>query len=462
MFVYYLMPVLFLFGILAIALEDVIKVNKAATAVGMCVILWFLFLADATQLYLLHKPDDLENYVKAFPGFSSLSQTAQAYKYISFTLIEALGDVDTTLFFVLASMTIIDVIDRHGGFSLITNKIKTNRKRKLLWIICIISFFMAAIIDDLAAVIVMVAMARKLVPDAKERLIYSCMIIVSANAGGSWSPIGDVTTLILWTGGNITVMSQIYHVFLSGLVMMLVPLTITTFMIPKDSTVDALPPTPEEIAINAKIDPKIRKATLFIGMASLALVPVFQSIFELPPFMGVLFGLVILWVITDRKYTTSDDKELRDLRVSKTFSKVDVSTIFFFLGILMSVQALKAAGQLSIMSDFLNTYIASGTLKALIFGICSSFLDNVALVSAAMGMYPLQAAGEFMVNGDFWLFLAYCAVTGGSILIIGSASGVAVMGLEKISFGYYLKKFTPMVLLSYFVGAGVFWLLFLS
>lgn len=456
------MPILFLLGILAIALEDVIKVNKAATAVGMCVILWFLFLADATQLYQLHKPGGLEEYIKAFPSFAELSLTAQAYKYISFTLIDALGDVSTTLFFVLASMTIIDVIDGHGGFSLITNSIKTNKKRKLLWIISFISFIMAAIIDDLAAVIVMVAMARKLVPSTEERLIYSCMIIIAANAGGSWSPIGDVTTLILWTGGNITVMSQIYHVFLPGLVMMLIPLFITTLMIPKQSTVDPLQLTPDEVALNAKIDPKLRKATLIIGMASLALVPLFQSIFELPPFMGVLFGMVILWVITDRKYSKTNDKELRNLRVSKTFSKVDVSTIFFFLGILMSVQALKAAGQLSIMSDFLNSYVSSSTMKALIFGLCSSFLDNVALVSAAMGMYPLQTAGEFMVNGDFWLFLAYCAVTGGSILIIGSASGVAVMGLEKISFGYYLKKFTPMVFLSYLAGAGVFWLLFLS
>lgn len=459
MILYYLMPVIFIIGILAIALEDVLKVNKAATAVGMCIILWFLFLSDAAGIYSMHPPDRLAEFLAAFPSFGELSVSAQAYKYIEFRIVESLGDVSTTLFFVLASMAIIDLIDSHGGFDVITHSIKTNRKRKLLWLLAGITFLMSPFLGDLATVIVMVAIARKLIPEKKERLIYSCMIIVAANAGGCWSPIGDVTTLLLWTGGNLSVEHQVVSLFPSAVVMLLIPLAFITFSFPKESQVERLKMRSEEDAYS-KIDPAVRKKVLIIGMLSLALVPVFQSLFDLPPFMGVLFGLVVLWVITDRKYADSKDADMQNLRVSRVFSRIDVTTIFFFLGILMSVQALNAAGHLVVMADVLNNMFSSPNLIALTLGICSSFLDNVALVSAAMGMYPVAATGDFMMNGTFWTFLAYCAVTGGSILIIGSAAGVTVMGLEKISFGYYLKKITGLVLISYFAGAAVYWLLF--
>lgn len=459
MILYYLMPVIFIIGILAIALEDVLKVNKAATAVGMCIILWFLFLSDAAGIYSMHPPDRLAEFLAASPSFGELSVSAQAYKYIEFRIVESLGDVSTTLFFVLASMAIIDLIDSHGGFDVITHSIKTHRKRKLLWLLAGITFLMSPFLGDLATVIVMVAIARKLVPEKTERLIFSCIIIVAANAGGCWSPIGDVTTLLLWTGGNISVEHQVVSLFPSALVMLLIPLAVITFSFPKESRVERLKMRSEEDAYS-KIDPVIRKKVLIIGMLSLALVPVFQSLFDLPPFMGVLFGLVVLWVITDRKYANSKDADMQNLRVSRVFSRIDVTTIFFFLGILMSVQALNAAGHLVVMADILNNIFGSPNLIALTLGVCSSFLDNVALVSAAMGMYPVAAAGDFMMNGTFWTFLAYCAVTGGSILIIGSAAGVTVMGLEKISFGYYLKKMTGLVLISYFAGAAVYWLLF--
>lgn len=459
MILYYLMPVIFIIGILAIALEDVLKVNKAATAVGMCIILWFLFLSDAAGIYSMHPPDRLAEFLAASPSFGELSVSAQAYKYIEFRIVESLGDVSTTLFFVLASMAIIDLIDSHGGFDVITHSIKTHRKRKLLWLLAGITFLMSPFLGDLATVIVMVAIARKLIPEKTERLIFSCIIIVAANAGGCWSPIGDVTTLLLWTGGNISVEHQVVSLFPSALVMLLIPLAVITFSFPKESRVERLKMRSEEDAYS-KIDPVIRKKVLIIGMLSLALVPVFQSLFDLPPFMGVLFGLVVLWVITDRKYANSKDADMQNLRVSRVFSRIDVTTIFFFLGILMSVQALNAAGHLVVMADILNNIFGSPNLIALTLGVCSSFLDNVALVSAAMGMYPVAAAGDFMMNGTFWTFLAYCAVTGGSILIIGSAAGVTVMGLEKISFGYYLKKMTGLVLISYFAGAAVYWLLF--
>lgn len=459
MILYYLMPVIFIVGILAIALEDVLKVNKAATAVGMCIILWFLFLSDAAGIYSMHPPDRLAEFLAASPSFGELSVSAQAYKYIEFRIVESLGDVSTTLFFVLASMAIIDLIDSHGGFDVIAHSIKTHRKRKLLWLLAGITFLMSPFLGDLATVIVMVAIARKLIPEKKERLIFSCMIIVAANAGGCWSPIGDVTTLLLWTGGNISVEHQVTSLFPSALVMLLIPLAVIAFSFPKESQVERLKMRSEEDAYS-KIDPVIRKKVLIIGMLSLALVPVFQSLFDLPPFMGVLFGLVVLWVITDRKYANSKDADMQNLRVSRVFSRIDVTTIFFFLGILMSVQALNAAGHLVVMADILDNIFSSPNLIALTLGVCSSFLDNVALVSAAMGMYPVAAAGDFMMNGTFWTFLAYCAVTGGSILIIGSAAGVTVMGLEKITFGYYLKKITGLVLISYFAGAAVYWLLF--
>ena len=452
------MPIIFILGILAIALEDGIRINKAATAVGMCILLWFVFLLDATCIFQSHPPKYLQEFLRAFPMYGELSVATQAYEFIEFRIIESLGDVSTTLFFVLASMAIIDLIDSHGGFDVITNSIKTNKKRKLLWILSFITFFMSALLGNLATVIVMVAIARKLIPIKKERLIYSCMLIISANAGGSWSPIGDVTTLLLWTGGNISVLHQIVSIFLPALTMMLLPLIITTLTIKKEAVVDALT-IAKQSGIYDKIDPKIRKKILIIGMVSLAIVPVLQSIFMLPPFMGVLFGLVILWIITDREYAHSKDADMQNLRVSSVFSRIDVTTVFFFLGILMSVQALNSAGHLTIMADFINSAVSNPNTISLIFGVCSSFLDNVALVSASMGMYPIAQAGAFAMDGTFWTFLAYCAVTGGSILIIGSASGVTVMGLEKISFGYYLKRFSLLALVSYFAGAGVYLLL---
>ena len=457
MILYYLMPIVFIVGILAIAFEEVIKINKAATAVGMSILLWLFFLIDAVGIFTSHPPVHLAEFIKGFPAFAELPIHEQAYEFIEFRMIEALGDVSTTLFFVLASMAIIDIIDSHRGFSVITSAIKTNAPRKLLWILSFITFFMAALLGNIATVIVLIAIARKLIPEKEMRLLFSCMIIVAANAGGAWSPIGDVTTLLLWTGGNLSVGHQVTHVILPALAMMLVPLIATTFMLPKDAV---LAPVKQEDPSLAKIDPKLRKTILLVGLTSLAIIPVLQMLIQLPPFMGVLLGLVALWIITDRRYTHIEDETFQELRVHRVFSRIDISTIFFFLGILMSVQALNATGQLTIMANFLSDNFENVNLIALILGVCSSFLDNVALVSATMGMYPVAESGQFMADSSFWTFLAYCAVTGGSILIIGSASGVTAMGLEKISFGYYLKRFTPSILIGFLLGAGVYSLMF--
>ena len=455
MFCYYLMPIIFILGILAIAFEDVIKINKAATAVGMSILLWALFIINAEQFLTLNPPTHVKEFMTMFPGLREIPTHELAFEFVEWKLIRGLGDVATTLFFVLGSMAIIDIIDSHGGFGVISQSITTNRQRKLLWILCLTTFFMSILLGNLATVIVLIAIARKLIPERNTRLLFSAMIIVAANAGGSCSPIGDVTTLLLWTGGNISAMHQITTLILPSLVMLLVPLSIATFMLPKNGTVEPLALTDN----NSKVNPKVRNAVLWVGLGSLALVPVLQTLIELPPFMGVLIGLVALWAITDRRYAESEDEDLQNLRVHRTLSRVDISTVFFFLGILMSVQALIVTGQLTILANWLSDTFTNENTIAVILGVMSSFLDNVALVSATMGMYPIEAVGAFAADSSFWTLLAYCAVTGGSVLIIGSAAGVTVMGMEKISFGYYLKRITPIVLLGYFAGILIYTLI---
>ena len=452
---YYLMPIIFILGILAIAFEDVIKINKAATAVGMSILLWALFIINAEQFLTINPPAHVKEFMTMFPGLREIPTHELAFEFVEWKLIRGLGDVATTLFFVLGSMAIIDIIDSHGGFGVISQSITTNRQRKLLWILCLTTFFMSILLGNLATVIVLIAIARKLIPERNTRLLFSAMIIVAANAGGSCSPIGDVTTLLLWTGGNISAMHQITTLILPSLVMLIVPLSIATFMLPKDGTVEPLALTDN----NSKVNPKVRKMVLWVGLGSLALVPVLQTIIELPPFMGVLIGLVALWAITDRRYAESEDEDLQNLRVHRTLARVDISTVFFFLGILMSVQALIVTGQLTILANWLSDTFTNENTIAVVLGIMSSFLDNVALVSATMGMYPIEAVGAFAADSSFWTLLAYCAVTGGSILIIGSAAGVTVMGMEKISFGYYLKRITPIVLLGYFAGILIYTLI---
>lgn len=453
MFFYYLMPVIFLLGIIGIALEDVIKVNKAATAVGMCILLWLVFLLNAEHFFMINPPTHIEEFMTMFPQLADMPLHELAFEFLELKLVRGLGDVATTLFFVLGSMAIIDIVDSHGGFGIISQSIKTNSQRKLLWALSAITFFMSILLGNLATVIVMVSIARKLVPERNTRLIFSSLIIIAANAGGSCSPIGDVTTLLLWTGGNLSALHQIFSLILPSMAMLAVPLAIATFMLPKDAVTAPLSAAP---SAQTDVNPATRKAVLWVGLGSLAMVPVLQTLIQLPPFMGVLLGLVLLWVITDRKYADSEEESKQNLRVQRSLARVDISTIFFFLGILMSVQALIVTGQLAIMANFLSDTFADKNHIAIVLGILSSFLDNVALVSATMGMYPLQEAGTFVADSSFWTLLAFCAVTGGSLLIIGSAAGVTVMGMEKISFGYYLKRFSPLVLLGFFAGVLVY------
>lgn len=424
-----LMVVVFIIGYTLIALEHPIKVNKSATALLLAAIIWAVFALMG-------------------PGFDHEA------------LVIHLGETSEILFFLLGAMTIVEIVDRHEGFRIITDKIKTTNKRKLLWVISILTFFMSAVLDNLTTSIVMVALLRKLIDDKHERWFFAGMVILAANAGGAWSPIGDVTTIMLWIKGNVTAAKIILETFIPSLVAMVVPLTAVTFMLKGNVT---RPVKDEQDASSVSVSSKQSNIIFFIGVGSLLFVPVFKTITHLPPYLGILFGLGLMWVITEIMHV-SNKKNYSKLNVASVLQKVDTPSVLFFLGILMAVAALQTAGHLDLLSKQLDK-IGDIYVINLIIGLLSSIVDNVPLVAAAMGMYPIATPEmalanpelhHFIVDGAFWEFLAYCAGTGGSILIIGSAAGVAVMGMEKIDFIWYLKKISIWALLGYFAGGGVF------
>lgn len=455
--IFALMPIIFLIGIILVALEDVIKINKTAIVLAMSIVLWGLFLADADAI-LAHNTA-LSLFSEDLPNFTNLTLHERITEFMETSLIHALGDVSSTLFFIMGSMALIEMIDVHGAFSMISHWIRIKNKRPLLWLISGLTFLFSAIIGNLATVIVMITVVSKLLKKRADRLLFACMIIVAANAGGSWSPIGDVTTLLLWTGGNLSMPQQASHVIFPAICMMIIPLVATTFMLENGPIRNA---DPEESTnrLGEHISNRFKTTLLIITLLSFISVPVLQTWIDLPPFMGVFLGLVAIWIITDLRYGAKKSDLFQRLRMGHAFTRIDISTVLYFLGVLLSVDALKTAGQLDLLAHTFENLLPGPESIALMLGVCSSFLDNVALVAAAIGMYPIQAAGPFMADGIFWTFLAYCGVTGGSLLIIGSASGITAMGLEKIPFSYYLKKFTPWVTIGYFVGAAVFLLLY--
>lgn len=378
-------------------------------------------------------------------------------------LIEHLGDTSEILFFLLGAMTIVEIVDKHDGFSIITNKITTKNKRKLLWIIGILTFFMSAVLDNLTTSIVMCALLRKLIADQKTRWFFCGMVILGANAGGAWSPIGDVTTIMLWIGGQVTAGKIIMETFIPALVSIVVPLIAISMTMKGDVE------RPEHVEEGGvyKVSHKQSLLTLIMGVGLLLFVPIFKTITHLPPYLGVLFGLGVMWVTTEIMHRNSPANYSK-LSVSTIIQKVDVPSVLFFLGILMAVQCLNEAGHLKLLSQALDENVGNIYAINLIIGVLSSVIDNVPLVAASMGMYPIADAAtlladpslqHFATDGAFWEGLAYCAGTGGSLLIIGSAAGVAVMGMEKIDFIWYLKKISLWALVGYLSGAGVFYLM---
>ncbi|WP_329904432.1 sodium:proton antiporter NhaD [Porphyromonas pogonae] len=459
---FYSMPVIFIAGIMGIAFEDKIKINKSAIALIMCVCLWVFLLADGS---IAIGTAGFTEFTSHYPASSQPAGGSVISNYISTSLTEHLGDVSGTLFFVLCSMVLVNTIDNYGGFKAITAYLSTTDKRSLLWRVAFASFFFSAFLDNLAAAIVIIAILRKLVPDRTDRLKYACMCIISCNAGGSWSPIGDVTTLLLWTNGRITPLHQITHVFVPALINMLVPLIIAHFWLFKKKAKLRLEAESSYDEWGDILPNRARRTVFWVGIGSLMLIPFYQTFFNIPAFMGAIIGLVIIWVYTEIMFHKHKKRlsGASELRITNLLHQTDLSTIFYFLGILMSVAALETGGQLAKASTGISQIMPNTDLLAGSIGLLSSVLDNVALVAAVLGMYPVDAVtgvvSPFVLDGSFWTFLAYCAVTGGSLLIIGSATGVTVMGLEDISFGYYFKRFSALALLGYICG-GVTFMLF--
>lgn len=453
MSMFLLMVVIFVLGYIAIALEHPIKIDKAASALFIGTATWVAYIYGAFDIFTSGASHAWNEYFALNPDANTIE--GMRHFIIHTQIIEHLGEISEILFFLLGAMTIVEIVDQHQGFKVITDKIKTTNKVKLLWVLSFLTFFLSAILDNLTTTIVMVALLRKLIDDKQTRWFYASMVVLAANAGGAWSPIGDVTTIMLWIGGQITTVNIILKIFLPSLVCMVVPLMWLSFTMKGNAT-------RPEVNLNKKsiTTPFERNLILIMGVGGLLFVPVFKTVTHLPPYMGMLLSLSILWITTEILHKSKPKEE--KLSVTSILTRVDVPTVFFFLGILSAVAALQSAGQLGILAKVLdenlgNVYLIGGSI-----GVLSAIVDNVPLVAGAMGMYDVTDiasvgyASNFVVDGVFWEYLAYTAGTGGSMLIIGSAAGVAAMGLEKIDFIWYLKKISLLALLGYLSGIAVY------
>lgn len=434
----------FVIGYLFIAIESVTKINKAAIALLMFVVCWTIFMIDPASLV---------------PALASVDHSQMA-NAVSKIIEEHLGETGTTLFFLMGAMTIVELVDQNGGFNFVKDTLKTKSKRSLLWRIAIMTFILSAILDNLTTSIVMIMILRKLVKERKDRVIYASLVIIAANSGGAFSPIGDVTTIMLWNKGVITAAGVITEVLIPSIVSMVIPAYVLSLSLKGELVV------PEaNKAANAEEDyltASQRKLIFFLGVGGLIFVPIFKTITHLPPFVGILLVLGILWTVTESMYRhlEHDDSDGMQKRVSRMLTRIDMSTILFFLGILMAVGSLQTIGALAQLGEGLNVWFdGNHYLVTGIIGVLSSIVDNVPLVAGCMGMYPVQAVGDMAVDGIFWQLLAYCAGVGGSMLIIGSAAGVVVMGLEKITFGWYMKHISWVAFLGYIAGIVSYWAL---
>jgi Na+/H+ antiporter NhaD/arsenite permease-like protein len=411
------MILIFVIGYIAIAFEHPLKINKSATALLAGVLCWAVYIVMSNDSHLVNEQ-----------------------------LTEHIGELSGILFFLMGAMTIVELIDAHDGFDVITSRITTTNKRKLLWIISLITFFLSSALDNLTTAIVMVSLLRKLIDDKEDRLLFVGMVVIAANAGGAWSPIGDVTTTMLWIGGQVTAVNIMIKLLIPSLICLLVPLLVLSFKLKGSIT----HPT---IAENASPNPTSeteRNVVFFLGIGALVFVPVFKTLTHLPPFMGVLFGLGVLWVVTEIIHSAKDDEDKDTLSVLHALRKIDMPSILFFLGILIAISSLQSTGVLASLATYMNDTIGDLNIIVPLIGLLSAIVDNVPLVAASMGMYDLTS---YPTDSYIWEFLAYCAGTGGSILIIGSAAGVAAMGMEKIDFIWYFKKIAGLAFIGYIAGA---------
>ena len=415
-----LLALTFVIGYAAIAFEHPIKINKAATALITGVLCWTILILFSDNAH-----------------------------EVNHQLQEHLGELSGILFFLLGAMVIVELVDAHDGFQIVTDQIKTTSPRKLLWLIGFITFFLSAALDNLTTTIVMISLLRKIVDDQKDRLFFAGIIVIAANAGGAWSPIGDVTTTMLWIGGQISVGAIVLKVFLPSVACLLVPLLYLNWKM------KIPPPTlPELKEVRPSTTSAFERTTVFyLGVGGLLFVPIFKTFTHLPPYMGILLVLGVLWVYTELIHHKKNVEEKGRLSVVHALQRVDAASVLFFLGILISIASLQSAGMLTHLAQWLDSAIGNQNVIVIAIGLLSAVIDNVPLVAAAMGMYPLE---QFPMDHSFWPFLAYCAGTGGSCLIIGSAAGVAAMGMERINFIWYLKKISLLALLGYFAGVAVY------
>lgn len=429
--------VVFIIGYLCIALETLTKVNKAAVALLMLVACWTLYMFDPGNFAAGLSPDGIA---------AAASSVIEGH----------LGSTATTLFFLMGAMTIVEVVDQNGGFNFVRDMMKTKSKRALLWRITFLTFFLSAILDNMTTAIVMVMILRKLVADRKDRLVYASLVIIAANSGGAFSPIGDVTTIMLWNKSLITAAGVIKELFIPSLVSVAIPAYILSLSLKGEVAGGAS--FAAETAHNDFTD-RQRKAVFWLGVGGLVFVPIFKSVTHLPPFVGILLVLGVLWTVTELFYrNVREDNGGMQKRITNIISRIDMGTILFFLGILMAVACLQEIGVLAALGEGLNAafdgnhYLVTGLI-----GVLSSIIDNVPLVAGCMGMYPMAAVGDMAQDGIFWQLLAYCAGVGGSMLIIGSAAGVVVMGLEKITFGWYMKRISWIAFIGYVAGILAYW-----
>ena len=411
----------FVLGYICIALEDFLKINKAAIALITGVLCWTLYIISSDKKDV-----------------------------VSRELIEHMGNLSQILFFLLGAMTIVELIDAHDGFEIITRRITTKTKRKLLWVVSLLSFFLSAVLDNLTTTIVMISLVRKLMKNRDDRLIFSGAIIISANAGGAWSPIGDVTTTMLWIGGRVTAVNIMLKLILPSLACLLAPVFILRVMLKGE-----VEPALQDIGKSEPetSNPTHRNIVFWSGLGVLLMVPVFKTLTGLPPFMGILLGLGLLWLIVEILHSEKDEADRNKYSVAYALRKIDASSILFFLGILLAISVLESTHQLAYVASWMDKNLRNQNLIVITIGLLSAIVDNVPLVAATMGMYDLQ---QYPTDHYIWEFLAYCTGTGGSILIIGSAAGVAAMGIEKIDFIWYLKKISWLALIGYFAGAVVY------
>lgn len=441
-----LICLIFAIGYLCITLEHTINVNKAATALITGVLCWTLFVVNTPPLLNESKvPGWFANEAKA----EGIENVAQHYA-IDYDLLHHTGEIAYIIFFLMGAMTIVELVDAHEGFSLITDKIKARSKIQLLWMIGWFTFFLSAVLDNLTTTIVMISLLRKLIADRETRLFFAGIVVIAANAGGAWTVIGDVTTTMLWIKHKIGTVEVMRDLFLPSIVCLFVPLLALSYS--KFMKGELLAPDRSEGHHQLSLQTWHKALFLVLGLGALLSVPVFKAYTHLPPFMGMILALGVLWVVSEIVGKNFDERTRSSTGVLHALKKVDMSAILFFLGILLAVGALGSMGTLGDLAGWLDTAVNSHEIVAVIIGLVSAVVDNVPLVAAGIEMYTMP------INDTFWMLLAYCAGTGGSCLIIGSAAGVAAMGLEHINFFWYMKKVTPWALLGYFAGVGAYML----